>query len=223
MKKPIENNQIEIFSQQIQAKEKAITRAMLDAFRNNRRKEAKEHFELACQYNEFNELCKHFYKAQPRENNSLELSLDAWFLQDLIRHLTPHEDEEVVYVTGYSFENLRIPYRICGFELDEQSVVYAKGTTRSCSDALIEIIEKGYKLMLVAHSHPGNGPGATSPSGIDINYLDKIQRNGSEAIGLIVTRDGYVRVFTSRFECKVSIKGMEVEHVGDNVFKIPLV
>ena len=223
MKNPIKNNQIEIFSQQIQAKEKTMTTAMLNAFRNNRRKKAKEFFELACQYNEFDELCKQFHKPQPKKDCCIELSLDAWFLQDLIRHLTPHANEEVVYVTGHSFGNLRIPYRICSFELDEQSVAYAKGTARSCSDALIEIIEKGHNLQLMAHSHPGNGKGATTPSGIDTNYLDKIQKNGSEAVGVIVTRDGYVRFFTSHLEFKISIKGTEVEYVGDNVFKIPLI
>ncbi|MDD5697835.1 MAG: hypothetical protein PHH77_04385 [Victivallaceae bacterium] len=216
------NRRIEIFSQRILAKERAVTAAMLEAFRNNRRGKAKEFFELVCEYNEFSELCRQWHQNLSAESNCIQLSLDVWFLQDLIKHLTPHADEEVVYITGHSVGNLRIPYRICEVELKEQSVVYARCTARSCSDALIEINEKGCCLQLVAHSHPGMGKDTTTPSGIDLNYLDKIQKNDSQAVGVIVSRDGFVRFFTSCVEFEVSIKGAEAEYVGDNVFKILL-
>ncbi|MDD5599013.1 MAG: hypothetical protein PHV82_13780 [Victivallaceae bacterium] len=98
----------------------------------------------------------------------------------------------------------------------------AKASAKSCSDVLIDLFEKGYKPQLVAHSHPGRGPEATSPSGIDINYLTKIQDAGSEALGLIVTRDGYIRFFSVRTEYAVSIKGKGVQHVAEDVFKVPL-
>lgn len=107
--------------------------------------------------------------------------------------------------------------------MEQQSLVYAKANAQSCSDVLIDLFERGYKLQIMAHSHPGRGPEATCPSSIDINYLGKIQEAGSDAVGLIVTRDGYVRFFSVYTEYEVSIKGKGVKYVEENVFKIPLI
>jgi len=215
------SNSIEVFRDEVREKEKTINQAMLDAFRNCRREKAKEYFELALKYNELYEISKHAEELTTLKLNVTFL-LDYWFLQDLIKHLTPRYDEEVVYVTGNDFDKFRMPYRICPIALEKQSVVYARGTARSCADVLIELHEKNYRIQLVAHSHPGSGPDATAPSGIDINYLAKIQSTGSDAVGVIVTRDGHVRFFTVYAEFTVSIKGREVKNVGENIFKVPL-
>jgi hypothetical protein len=211
-------SQFELFRDELRKKETALNQSMLDAFRNCRREQAKEYFELCLKYNELYELTGKAPRL-PEEPGAVKLLLDCWFLQDLVRHLTPQADEVVVYVTGNDDGNLRMPNRICPVTLEKQSVVYAKGAARSCSDALIELHERDYKLQLVAHSHPGNGPGATRPSGIDTNYLGRIQSAGSDAVGVIVTRDGYVRFFTVYTELEVSVKG--AQNAGDNVFKIP--
>lgn len=221
MKTPSDKNQIEVFRDEVREKEENLNQAMLDAFKNCRREQAKEYFELALKYNELYEISEHAKNFTSQKRNVTFL-LDYWFLQDLIRYLTPKADEVVVYVTGNDSGNLRMPHRICPVAMEKQSVVYARGSARSCADVLIDLHERNYRLQLVAHSHPGSGPGATSPSGIDINYLAKIQNAGSDAVGLIVTRDGYLRFFTVYAEFEVSIKGKEVQYVGDNVFKIPL-
>lgn len=66
---------------------------------------------------------------------------DAWFLRDLVRHLTPGKDEEISYVTGLRVAQVRVLSRIRAVSLAQHSAVYARGTARSCSDALIEILE----------------------------------------------------------------------------------
>src|SRR5690242_2669216 len=121
---------------------------------------------------------------------------ESWFLQDLVRHLTPGPDEEMAYVTGPALGKLRILSRICGITPAQQSPVYALGKARSCADALIEMLDKGSPLHSMAHSHPGVGPQATFPSSIDVRYLGGIQRASAEAVGIIVTRDGCVRFFS---------------------------
>ncbi len=206
----------------IKRKRNSASKTMLKALDQNKYKMAYEYFKLSVKYNQLYELSNNSIINTKKQNHPVFM-LDYWFLQDLIKCLTPGPDEVAVFVVGNDFDNIRMPYRICDVELEKQSVVYARATAKSCSDVLIDLFEKGYKIQLVAHSHPGRGPEATRPSSIDINYLAKIQDAGSDAVGLIVTRDGYVRFFTVRTEYEISIKGKGVQYVEENVFKIPLV
>ena len=148
--------------------------------------------------------------------------IDTWFLEDLIRRLTPGPDEEVVYLTGMDIDGVRTPYRICNVDLERQSVAYARGTARSCMNALMEINRRGFKLQIMAHSHPGRGAWATSPSSIDMKYLGTIQKAGAEVAGIIVTRDGHVRFFTVYKPFEIDIQGSGVEYVDEQVVRIPM-
>ncbi|MGZ5527446.1 MAG: hypothetical protein ACXWJB_02130, partial [Limisphaerales bacterium] len=89
-------------------------------------------------------------------------------------------------------------------------------------EALAEILDKGNRLHVMAHSHPGRGVGATHESSIDVNYLGKIQRAGADVVGIIVTRDGFVRFFTVTKPFQVWIQGSGVTQVDDYVYKIEL-
>ena len=112
--------------------------------------------------------------------------------------------------------------RICAVEPQRQSPVYAKGKAQSCSDVLIEILERGQRLYAVAHSHPGSGPEATHESSTDVKYLGRIQRAGADAIGVIVTRDGYVRFFSVEKPFEVEIQGKGITHVSEDVVRVAL-
>lgn len=146
--------------------------------------------------------------------------VDAWFLRDLVCQLTPGPDEEISYITGPEFQGLRVLSRIRRIQLTEQSVVYARGAARSCSDALIGMLEQGNRLHAMAHSHPGCGPGATRESGIDINYLGGIQRSGADVIGLIVTRDSNIRFYTVERPFQVLMTGGGVKEVDKHVYHL---
>ncbi len=218
-----EMGKLDEFKNTIKRKRNSASKTMLEALNRNKYKIAYEYFKLSVKYNQLYELSNNSIINTKKQQNHPVFMLDYWFLQDLIRYLTPGPDEIAVYVTGNDFDNIKMPYRICDVELETQSVVYAKASAKSCSDVLISLFEKGYKLQIMAHSHPGRGPEASCPSSIDINYLAKIQDAGSDAVGLIVTRDGYVRFFSVRTEYEISIKGKGVQHVEENVFKIPLI
>jgi hypothetical protein len=72
----------------------------------------------------------------------------------------------------------------------------------------------------MAHSHPGSGAGATHPSSIDINYLGRIQRAGADVVGIIVTRDGYVRFFTVNRPFHALVQGNGIEQVDEYVYRL---
>ena len=158
---------------------------------------------------------------KPSEPFPQTFILESFFLQELITALTPGVDEELRFLTGPKLGPIRIICRMAApMLLHKQSPVYAAATAKAVASVLIPIIEQGAELHIVAHSHPGRGAGATTPSGIDIQCLGKLQQNGSLAIGCIVTRDGCVCFFSALTRFHVIVLGTVVKELSQNVFNI---
>jgi hypothetical protein len=139
----------------------------------------------------------------------------------LIAALTPGANEEMHFLTGPKIGPIRIVCRLAvPVPLNRQSPVFVSASAKSVASVLIPIIEQGAELHICAHSHPGGGAGATTPSGTDIECLGKLQRNGSPAIGCIATRDGHIRFFSVHTKFHVMVLGTGVKEVSTNVFHI---
>ncbi len=148
--------------------------------------------------------------------------LESFFIRQLIRMLTPGADEEMRFLTGPKIGPIRIVCRWAKpLQLEKQSPVFVRASAKSVASALIPIIEQGAELHVCAHSHPGMGAGATTPSSTDITCLGKLQKSGSPAIGCIVARDGYVRFFSVSTKFSVVVLGTGAKEVAKNVFHIP--
>jgi len=194
-------------------------RSAMKAFEARDCLETRQWFELALAWREIHRFllrCK-----EDAGNHAQPLYVvDAWFLQDLLVHLTRGADEEISYVTGPCLGRLRILSRIRSVELEHQSAVHALAKASSCADVLATILEKGNRLHVMAHSHPGQGAAATCPSSIDTRYLGRIQRAGAEVVGIIVTRDGFVRFFSVVQPLAVLVQGAGVQQVEEYVYQI---
>lgn len=205
----------------IKKREEELTQSVLAALKGWERDKARDRFEVSLAWNQLHELvCD--WKEALNGNAKLTFIVDSWFLQDLIGYLTPNQDEEITYVTGVSFGRVKILSRICGVTLEKQSVVYARATAKSCTETLAGILQRGNTLSVMAHSHPGSGAAATHESSIDVNYLGRIQRAGADVVGIIVTRDGFVRFFTVAKPFQVWVQGNGVTQIQENVFQITL-
>lgn len=147
--------------------------------------------------------------------------VDSWLLEDLVRLLASGPNEEACYITGVEVGGQRVLYRTIPVSLEAQSPVHARGSAKSCAGILVEILQRGYKLFAMAHSHPGTGEWATMQSSTDIEYLGRIQEQGAEVFGIIVSRDGYVRFFTVHKEFEIVIEGGP-EYVADTVCKVSI-
>jgi len=125
---------------------------------------------------------------RPPESSTQTFVLESFFIRELITILTPGANEEMKFLTGPKIGLIRI---VCRWgapaRLASQSPVFVRASARSVADVLIPIIEQGAELHVIAHSHPGAGAWATTPSGTDVECLSRLQMNGSPAIGLIVT------------------------------------
>jgi hypothetical protein len=147
--------------------------------------------------------------------------IESFFARELIQMLTPGANEEMHFLTGPKIGPIRIVSRWAKpVSLDKQSPVFVRASAKSVADILIPIIEQGAELHICAHSHPGRGVGATTPSGTDIQCLGKLQKAGSQAIGCIVTRDGCVRFFSILTNFHFMVLGTGVTEVSKNVFNI---
>lgn len=158
---------------------------------------------------------------RPPESFPQTFIVESFFVRELITMLTPSANEEMHFLTGPKIGPIRIVCRWAApAPLDRQSPVFVRASARSVADVLIPIIEQGAELHICAHSHPGGGAGATTPSSTDVECLGKLQRGGSQAIGCIVTRDGYVRFFSVATIFHVMVLGTGVKEVTRNVFHI---
>jgi hypothetical protein len=145
--------------------------------------------------------------------------LESSFLRELVVELTPTPDEDMVFLTGPKLRSLRVVCRRAPqVSLERQSVVFVRSSALSVARALVPIIEQGAELHVIAHSHPGEGPAATFPSGTDTTCLGKLQRAGSPAIGLIVTRDFHVRFFTVHRSFRVVVTGSGIKNLDKHLF-----
>lgn len=147
--------------------------------------------------------------------------IESFFIRECITILTRGANEEMHFLTGPKLGPIRIVCRLATpVPLDRQSPVFVRASARSVASVLIPIIEQGAELHICAHSHPGAGAGATTPSSTDIDCLGKLQKNGSPAIGCIVTRDGCVRFFSVSTIFHVEVLGTGVEKISPNVYRI---
>ena len=160
-------------------------------------------------------------RAEPRESFPQTFVLESFFIRELIATLTRGANEQMHFLTGPKIGPIRIVCRLAAPVLiNRQSPVYVSASAKSVASVLIPIIEQGAELHICAHSHPGSGAGATTPSGTDTECLGKLQNSGSPAIGCIVTRDGCVRFFSVSTKFHLIVLGSGVKELSQNVFQI---
>ena len=81
----------------------------------------------------------------------------------------------------------------------------------STHNLLIKLEQFGHKFLAHFHSHPGNGPDATHPSGTDENFQRRLESAGHLALMAIFSRDGYVRFIRLDQNFEIEIYGEGVE------------
>ncbi len=155
--------------------------------------------------------------------NPITYVMDVIIARQLNEHLTLTPDESIAYVSGYELDGRMVPVGIIPVDLDFASPVHARANSASSAKGLAHIHEGlGLQMIGLAHSHPGTGPDATHPSRTDHDYHSAIEEAGSKAVGMIFSRDGFVRFF------RASDEGFSVKAFGNiepvegerHVFKI---
>jgi hypothetical protein len=142
-------------------------------------------------------------------------AVSSLFLYDSFKKLTADRDEQFFFVTGTELNGALILDQWAEFEHQKRTVVGVTGDVRSTHKALIRLEQFGHRLHGHFHSHPGNGPSSTQPSGIDENFQRRLEAAGHLAVMAIFSRDGFVRFVRLDGIPEVEIYGTGVEKHDD--------
>jgi hypothetical protein len=111
---------------------------------------------------------------------------------------------------------------LISFRLAHRDRCRAQGDIVSSTQALMTLCDRGYYLTGTIHSHPGTGEASTFPSSIDLTYHHRLEQGGYQAVGIIMTRDGYVRFFTSEMPFTLKVIGKDIVKLGHNSYRLLL-
>lgn len=181
---------------------------------------------LASQCEELEAVCCQFQgiaqgMVDGLKNQRLKHLVGSMFLSDCYSALNPGpHTESMFYVSGPETNGVRHLSRICPFVYDSRSAAYVSGDITSSSNALILMERFGHRLLGWFHSHPGTGPGATTPSPTDMKHQRLLEKGNHLAIGAIFTQDGYVRFFSRKLKVNIEVYGQGVERIDDKLFRL---
>jgi hypothetical protein len=147
-------------------------------------------------------------------------AISSLFLHECFKDLTPTPDEEFFFVTGTLVNGIYVLDQKAEFQHQQRSVVGVVGQPVSTHKLLIKLEQFGHRLLGCFHSHPGKGPNATCPSGIDTRFQKRLEDGGHVAVAAIFSRDGYVRFFRMDQAPQIEIYGEGVEKHGQNIFRL---
>ena len=181
---------------------------------------------LAHQCERLELVCHHLKQAaqvlidEPEKQQPKHLA-GSMFLTDCYAALNPGpHTESMFYVSGPQTDGVRHLSRICPFAYDSRSAAYVSGDITSSLGALVLMERFGHRLHGWFHSHPGTGPGATTPSSTDMGHQQLLENGNHLAIGAIFTQDGYVRFFSRELALNIEVYGQGVEKTDDSLYRL---
>jgi hypothetical protein len=142
--------------------------------------------------------------------------VSSLFLHDCFKKLTADADEQFFFVTGTEIEGVCVLDQCAEFAHQRRTRLGVVAEMPSVHNLLIKLEQFGHKFLAHFHSHPGNGPGATHPSGIDENFQRRLEQGGHLAVMAVFSRDGFVRFvrLDQRFEIEIYGQGVETHAPG---------
>ncbi|MDS0476810.1 Mov34/MPN/PAD-1 family protein [Natrinema sp. 1APR25-10V2] len=134
---------------------------------------------------------------------------------------TAPDTETLTYLTGLTIEpTVRTLNRCLRVDHIEQSRGGAAADPDDSFAVLQELDATGRRLMAYCHNHPGRGAAATAPSSTDRRCQHRLEAAGYDVIGIIMTRDGYVRCFSNDLDFTVNLHGNHVQEIRPHLFRL---
>jgi hypothetical protein len=186
-----------------------------------RSKRLSELFIKICQTNEFlKSLDQIDSKKQELAPGRRRYAVSSLFLHESFTKLTADRDEEFFFITGNEIDGVFVLDQWAEFAHQKRSIVGVTADTRSTHKLLIKLEQFGHRLLAHFHSHPGNGPDSTNPSGIDENFQRRLESAGHVAVMAIFSRDGFVRFVRLDNNVEIEIYGEGVQKHAPGIFRL---
>lgn len=147
-------------------------------------------------------------------------AVSSLFLHECFKKLTADPDEQFFFITGSEIEGIHVLDQCAEFAHQRRSRIGVVAEMPATHNLLIKLEQFGHKFLAHFHSHPGNGPGATHPSGTDENFQQRLEKGGHLALMAIFSRDGYVRFVRLDRNFELEIYGEGVENYASNIYRL---
>jgi hypothetical protein len=157
-----------------------------------------------------------------RSPHGLRFVVSSYFLYDCFRHLTEDGAEQFSFITGVEIEGAFVLNQLLRLEHEKRTALGVTADSRFTHRLLITLERFRHRLLAHFHSHPGEGPNSTRPSGVDTGFQDRLERAGHIAVAAIFSRDGYIRFFRRSGSFEIEVFGEGVEQHAENVFRLNL-
>jgi Prokaryotic homologs of the JAB domain len=157
---------------------------------------------------------------EPAANGPRRYAVSSLFLHDCSKKLTADPDEQFFFVTGAEVDGVLVLDQCAEFAHQRRSRLGVVADMPSMHNLLIKLEQFGHKFLAHFHSHPGNGPDATHPSGTDLNFQRRLEQGGHLALMAIFSRDGYVRFVRNDRNFDLEIYGEGVERYASSVYRL---
>jgi proteasome lid subunit RPN8/RPN11 len=146
--------------------------------------------------------------------------VSSLFLYECFAQSTADEKEQFVFITGSEVNGTMVLDQIIELVHDRRTVGGVEAEPKSTHRLLIKLEQFGHRLLAHFHSHPGRGPDATHPSGIDRRFQQRLENAGHVAAAAIFSRDGYVRFFRLDGNLDLRIHGNGVRECERSVYHL---
>jgi hypothetical protein len=147
-------------------------------------------------------------------------AVSSLFLHDCYKKLTADKNEQFFFITGSEVEGMLVLDQCAEFAHQRRTPMGVVGDFPSTHNVLIKLEQFGHKFLAHFHSHPGNGPDATHPSGTDENFQKRLESGGHLALMAIFSRDGYVRFVRMDQNFEIEIYGEGVENHAPGIYRL---
>jgi hypothetical protein len=157
-------------------------------------------------------------KATPSPTHRRDYVVSSLFLRDCHTYLTQGRAEQMRAITGTRCKHLYTLERMVPLVLETQSAVRATATNESVFDALLSLDRFGHALHGMFHSHRMRG--IPTPSSIDREFQQRLDRGGYPAIQAIFSDDGFIRFFGGQKPFRIQVYGTGVKKIDDRTYKL---
>jgi len=149
-----------------------------------------------------------------------QYAVSSLFLHDCFKKLTADPDEQFFFITGTEVDGICVLDQCAEFAHQRRTRMGVVADMPSMHNLLIKLEQFGHKFLAHFHSHPGNGPGATQPSGTDQNFQRRLEQGGHLALMAIFSRDGFIRFMRMDRNFDLEIYGEGVEVYAPGVYRL---
>lgn len=156
----------------------------------------------------------------PDTNGTRRYAVSSLFLHDCYQKLTADSDEQFFFITGAEVDGVLVLDQCAEFAHQRRTRLGVVADMPSMHNLLIKLEQFGHKFLAHFHSHPGNGPDATHPSGTDQSFQRRLEQGGHVALMAIFSRDGYVRFMRNDRNFDLEIYGEGVAAHAPGVYRL---